>query len=189
MSDWKEDIQTISVPKNTGIEGFLHTIKELLKQPRMQEIKIDARGRVTYKRYIRDGEDPNVGIDYEGMWPSDIVRNSEVQELVMEPGRNAAMVLTTMLDIAVAEQMHPLAFVTGQYSVLWGWYTATTRGKLQARDYLCGLPVMADRHIPDTALILCAAFGKNAAFVDTRKSYKIELEIPSLGRNTDVEVI
>ena len=56
MPEYREVTGTIRVPENTGLEGFMHAIQSILKRPRVQELRVDARGQVKYRRYLVDGE-------------------------------------------------------------------------------------------------------------------------------------
>jgi hypothetical protein len=183
MSEYKITTDTITVPKNTGAEGFLRVVETYLRKPRVQEISIDARGTIAVKRYVQENDTaPSTGVDFSDLVPSYIVRNTEVTELPMEDRYNPAEVILCMLDTAAAARMKPLAFVIGAESVLFSWYSRNTYIAIMPRDTLCGLPVLKDRHIPDTALILVAGLGDGARVVDARVSYKVE--IPAV--NTEV---
>lgn len=180
---------SIDVPKNTGHEGFIHTIRQILKLSRIQSINISARGKVTYERYVA-GEEPRsaIGVDFTGIEPSHIIRNAinGVEEIILD-AQNAAVILVDMLDRSRTDGFFPTAFVSGANSTFWDWYPGTTLYPLSARDSICGLPLYYDRHVPDTALILCASFTSDGALIDTQKAYKIEMA-PVLVPRTDVEV-
>ena len=178
--------ETIEVPKNTGIEGFLHTVRELLKLPRVQSIVINAKGVVEYARYVVEGETNGHAIEFDSVEPYSILRNGSVEELSAS-SLNAAVTITSLLDIAAKDGWHPVAFVTGAASVLWTWYMTTTGFEIFSRDSLCGFPLYLDRHAPDTALILCVSRTKTASLVDAHRSYKVEMSV--VGPETEVEVI
>lgn len=178
MPDYKEVTNTIRVPANTGLAGFLHTLKEILKQPRVSTINIDARGSVTYKRHVlvtEDEPEQNYGVNFDTLQPAHVIRNSHTQEFLPPSGLPASTVIGMMFERAAREQYNPLAFVTGADTSLWRWYRYTTGHELEAGDTLFGLPLLKDRHIPDTALVLCAGYGRDAEFIDTRTSYKFEM--------------
>lgn len=176
MDDYKERLDTITVPPNTGIDGFLRTIRTLLKLPRVQEIRIDARGQVTCRRYARAGDlEVNSGVDFAGLSPGDIVRNTHVEEVSILPGYSAASVIGALLDTVAERQLSPIAFASGEATVLWHWYEASNGGKLRNREYLHGLPLYLDRDLPETALVLIAGLGQDAALVDARRSFKVEI--------------
>ncbi len=189
MSDLELTTSSIEVPKNTGHEGFIHTIRQILKLPRVQSISINARGKVTYERYVAvDDPAKTTGVDFSGIEPAHIIRNAlnGVEELVLQ-AENSAAVLVGMLDWARVEKFYPIAFVTGANTSFWSWYSDSTRVFLAARDSICGLPIYFDRHVPDTALILCVSLSSDGALIDTHKAYKIEMS-PMLAPRTDVEV-
>jgi hypothetical protein len=176
MSVYREFVDEIQVPRNVGIDGFVHTVRELLKKERVQDIHIDARGTITCRRYVLEGNEAgNTGVDFEGMMPGAIVRNTDIREVLVPAGASAASVLIGLMDTVAVAHLVPVAFVTGADSRLWSWYERSTGAVLQQRDTILGLPCYTDRMIPDTALILAAGYGKDAAFVDSRKSYKIEM--------------
>jgi hypothetical protein len=189
MSEFKEVTDVVEVPKNAGIDGFLLTIRTYLRKPRVQEITIDARGKVSVRRYVRsDDSDRNVGIDFDGLQPAGVVRNAHVEEVSVFEGANAAVVIGGLLDMVAVAQLKPLAFMTGAGSALWDWYRITTNVALKNRESLHGLPLYLDRQIPDTALVLAAGFGRDAALVDTRNAFKIEIPTYNVPETT-VEVM
>lgn len=189
MTDWQEVTDVVEVPKNTGLDGFLQVIRSYLKTPRVQDITIDARGKVSIRRFVRPADsDRNVGVDFASLAPSGIVRNTEVEEVVMYEGVSAAVALGSLLDRVSTDKLKPLAFMTGANSVLWDWYKMTTGVRLRDKGNLHGLPLHTDRLLPDTVLILVVGYGKDAALVDARASYKLEMpayEFP----DTTVEVL
>lgn len=189
MSEFKEVVDTIEVPSNAGLEGFLHTMRIYLRKPRVQEITIKAGGKVSVRRYARsDDSDRNVGIDFSELQPHGIVRNAHVEEVTMLEGANAAVVVGGLLDMVSVSQLKPTAFMTGAASALWEWYRISTGTALRNRENLHGLPLYTDRKLPDTALILTAGYGRDAALVDTRNAFKIE--IPTYAEpETTVEVM
>ena len=177
----KEVRGEIKVPQNTGIEGFIHTLRVLLKKPRIQRVEIDANGIVTFSRFKLVDEDtgeeegPNFGTDFTALQPYNIVRNSRVLELEIPDDMSAAVATGYMFDQASYEQLTPTAFVLGKASTLWDWYLSTTGHVVRDRKNFFGLPVRTDRSIPDSTLLLCAALGQDSSFIDTRTTYKITI--------------
>lgn len=176
----------VEIPKNTGIKGFLYTVEEILKLPRLQTININAKGKVRYERYVADGEEIKIGLNFEGLEPWHVIRNGEVEELVIHSS-NPMSVLADMFDLVSREKFIPIAWVTGANSVLEPWIAYGTGRDVLPRPDLFGLPVYRDRNCPDTALVLCTAYAKGSALVDTQKSYKIEMDI-TFAPDTTVEV-
>lgn len=177
--DLKEVEATINVPPNAGIPGFLRTLEQILKKPRVQSIQIDARGVIHFRHYVPEDEmdtAKNFGVDFADIQPYNIVRNADVREILLQSEPiPAAIVIGYLLDRCVTEQMRPLAFATGVGTTLWSWYTNTTGAQITTTSHFFGLPVMRDDKLPDTALILCCGYGRDAAFIDTRVAYKIEI--------------
>ena len=182
--------KTVEVPTNTGVEGFVRTIRTILKMPRVQSIHIDSRGRINFKYVALETDDEDGGgfkIDFDNLEPYYLIRQAAVDELSPEAS-NAAVVLTMMLDRAALENLYPIAFVTSPNSILSEWYALSTGYKLSASGKLCGLPVLTDRHAPDTALLLCLGYTREASMADVQKSYKIEMDM-IYGASNDVEVL
>jgi len=188
--EYKLQQNEVTVPKNTGVEGFIHTLRALLKLKRLQSIHIDAKGSIKYERYIEDGESAGpIGVDYEGLEPWHIIRNGEVEELVTEL-THPLCVVAYMFDVLAADKLFPTAFVTGADSILRQWIEVGTSGRtiLKRTTSLMGLPVYTDRKCPDTVLILCGAYAREAALVDTQKSFKVEMDVV-FTPSTQVEII
>lgn len=179
----KEVRGEIKVPHNTGIEGFIHVLRSLLKKPRIQRVEIDAKGIITFSRFklvdedTEEEEQPNFGTDFTSLQPYNIVRNSRVRELQIPDDMTAAVAVGYMFDQAAYDQFTPTAFVLGRASLLWDWYYLTTGHAVRDRKNFFGLPVRTDRPIPDSALLLCAARGNDASFIDTQTTYKVTIPL------------
>lgn len=177
MADYREVTGSIQVPANTGTEGFLHTIKTILRKPRVQRVTIDARGKVSFTRYALSDESDepvNLGVDFSDLQPYYVIRNATVRELLL-PTEPAPVSVGRMFDRAASDHMRPIAFATGADSQLWSWYALSTGHSVSAREQFFGLPVLTDREIDDGVVFLCAGFGRDAAFIDTQVSYKISV--------------
>lgn len=185
MVDYKEVVNSIDVPPNTGVDGFLHTIRSILALPRVQSINIEGSGKVTYKHFALEDE-ALIGIEFEGLEPWYIIRNAEVQEFFTDY-TNAAVVISELFDRVAIEKLHPISFVTGANSIIWEWYEYTTGIRPRAGDQVFGLPLYMDRNAPDSVLILCSGYSRGGALIDTKKSFKIEMFVASAPETT-VEV-
>lgn len=173
MTEYQEVRDTIEVPKNTGRQGFLRAIEDILKLPRLQGINIDARGKVDFRYYLREGEPKKaLETDFETLEPYAIIRNSILRELV-EPDENAAVALGQLFDGAATDHLFPVAFVGGASSLFWAWYEETTGLALGSREELYGIPFLNDRSLEDYVLVLCAGFTRGSALIDTQRSYKL----------------
>jgi hypothetical protein len=191
--EYKEFTDTISVPKNTGIDGFVHTIKEILKRPRVQNVSIDARGKVTYTRYVRNGEiAQSAGVDFEFLTPNYIIRNGVVEEIVVPPNASAAVVVSHLFEAASRDNLYPIAIVGGANTKFWEWHALTTGVELRSRKTAYGLPFLIDRYYDDSILLMCAAYEKGVAFLNTQQTYKVIMDgtshigVPAL---TEVDIL
>jgi hypothetical protein len=176
MNEYQEVTQNLEIPVHAGVEGFLAALRQILRLPRVTNVNIDANGKVSYTRFVRQ-EEPrkHVEVDFDSVSPSMLVRNIEVQELdLSEYIGNASVCIAAMFSSAAAEQMFPVAFVTGAATTLFQWHRRTTGVQLIGSSAY-GLPVHRDRFIPDEALILTCAFARGGGLIDARKSYKITM--------------
>jgi hypothetical protein len=176
MAEYEEVEGSIEVPKNVGVTGFLKSIEAILKQSRVQSVSVDARGKVTYRRFVRGGEQAEpLSVDFETLQPHSIIRNSEVLEIPSEQ-ENAAVVVGRLFHRMSVDQLNPVAFVGGANTHLWQWYKGWTGIECVTHDEFFGVPFFTDRLIEDHVLILCAAYSKAAALIDTKKSYKVAMQ-------------
>lgn len=187
MPEYELKKDSIDVPKNTGVEGFLHTVRVILKMPRVQSIHIDASGKVSYERYVQQDEPVELGdVGFEDLEPWHIIRNRDVEELIPN-GTDPATVVMGMFNMAQREGFIPTSFVTGANSIMKIWMSTGGRPIPDGKQ-IFGLPIYYDRNTPDTVLIMTVGYTKDAGLIDTQKSYKIEMESPELPDNT-VEVL
>ncbi len=179
MAEYEEVEGTVEVPKNVGVAGFLRSIEAILKQPRVQSISIDARGKVTFRRFIREGEkNEPIAVDFETLNPSAIIRNGTVVELPTPTTghTNAAVAIGQLFNMMALDKLNAVSFVGGANSRVWKWYKESTGIELVSHDELYGVPFVTDRHVEDQVLMLCAAYAKPAALIDTQKSYKLVIQ-------------
>lgn len=188
MPDLKETTTTVEVPAHSGVEGFLHAIREIIKQPRVRRIVIDSAGRVSYTRQQVNGEPENQGVDFGPMEPYNVMRNREMHELSYPRNLGACDVLTAMFDAVTSSGFTPICFAVGVGTVLWEWCHFTSGVDIRNREYLCGYPVYTDRQLPDTALVLMAGVDHTRALVDTRLSVKVEMK-QNRAINDDLEIL
>jgi len=173
MADYEEVTGTVDVPKNAGVKGFLKAIEDILRLPRVQNIAIDARGRVEYRHFLREGEPHRpLEVSFDSLMPYAVIRNSRVIELA-EPDLNAAVALSQLFNMAASDHLFPVALVGGANSRLWDWYVASTTVDPSSREDVYGVPFLTDRFLEDNVLVLCAAYTRAGSLVDTQKSYKL----------------
>ena len=173
MSDYEEVTGEVEVPRNVGVRGFLKAIEDILKLPRVQDIHIDARGKVTYRHFMREGEERKpLSVDFESLMPYAVIRNSRVVEL-LDPDLNACVAVGQLFSMALTDHLYPVAVVGGANTNFWKWLEASTGLIVPSEDELFGVPFMRDRQLEDYVLVLCAGYARGAALVDTQKSYKL----------------
>lgn len=167
--------EAIDVPRGTGIAGFLQALREVLKLPRVQGVRIDSNGRIEYDFFLREGEEKKtITMNFDELMPAAIVRNSTVVEI---PNRSAVatVAIFQMFTASSIDSLFPIAFVTGLGSSLWSWIGSTADVPIVTQESLFGLPVHQDRGCPDEALILCSAFKRDSELAEMKKAYKIDI--------------
>lgn len=191
MNGFEERTGSIEVPKGAGIDGFLHTIRTILQRHTyVQRIEIESKGLVNYKYYAPpDQEGPQFNIDFDFLQPDAVIRNGEVKELLIPEDLPASNVVCILFEAASRERLFPVAFASGSDSLFWDWHMQSTGIHLQSRESAYGLPFLTDRHIPDSVLLLCTAFGKGSSLVDTQVSYKITMGSPNLLPPANVDIM
>lgn len=190
MTEMREVTQVVDVPRNTGIDGFVVTLKALLRRPRVQQITIDASGKVSYKRLVREDEQEVIGIDLDTVTPYAVVTSASVEEMVLPPHTPAAAAIGKMFDRFAIDQVYPIAFASGVGTFFWDWYRITTKAALHSRTHIFGLPLLLDRRIPESALILCGSYSPSTSLVDTARAVKLEMETMIMKPpSTDVEIL
>ena len=175
MQEYREHTEVIEIPKGTGAKGFLRAIEEILKLDRVQGISIDARGQVTYTRYILEDDDNlDIGprMHFETLMPYAVVRNGIVDEVTTFPQDSPAVVAAHMFNAACKIRLTPVAFVTGADTTLFDWMRGSGL-EVVSKEELFGLPILRDRLVADYVLLLAAAYGRGASFNDTQHSFKV----------------
>jgi hypothetical protein len=171
---YEQHEEEMDIPKGSGAEGFLRAIKDILKLPRVQEIHIDARGKISYTFFLREGETKRVATPkFEDLMPFAIVRNAKVVEVDVSEKEKAGAALAHLFRAPAIDHMFPVAFVVGASTTFWEWYEYSFGMKADFQEELFSLPVHSDRMAPDDVILLCAAFSRNRDLAETQKVYKL----------------
>jgi hypothetical protein len=176
MPNYEEEEKTVEVPKAAGIKAYLAVLEKILALPMVDTVTVVITpGTVKYHRYRRpeEPEEGALGLDLETLLPFAVIRSHQLVE-VAPSAKIAAIVIAQMLAHAHLDGLNPVAFASGHNATVRKWHAHTT-GIVLPPDEMYGLPFLVDRQLPTEALFLCAAYGKNAALVDTIKTYKVTI--------------
>jgi hypothetical protein len=176
MAEYIDRKEEVEIPRGSGIEGFMTTLRKILELPRVQYVHIE-RGKIAYARSVRP-EEPRapLGIDFVSLMPATVIRGSELHEENEE--ENAAKAVCVLLRRAGIMHQHPIAFASGTKTHFWEWHRRTTGIDLKDRsDQIYGLPFLLDEQLPNESLLLCTGFSKGAALVDTRLTFKMSMPL------------
>ena len=171
-----ERTYTVQVPSGAGVDGFLHTLRHLLRKPRVQSVSINALGQVSYVQQVpEDTEAEDLPINFEDVAPYAVVRRTEVVE-VDSTGLTGGALVSVLFDCAASDSLYPRAFVVGAACDLRSWFAkhaGIPSSEVDTRFF--GLPILVDRMVPDTTLLLTASPAEDSSFAESTKTYKAEL--------------
>lgn len=175
--EYIEQKESVEIPKNVGVKGFLLALESILKLPRLQDINIDRFGKVHYRYFLREGESRMpLNVDFEGISPHSIVRNSKLFEVELREDEGASVSVARLFELAAMDHVFPVAFVAGSSTLFWSWYESSCQFRKMNRDELFGFPFLVEpRHIGENVLLLCAAHARGGALIDTQRTYKLTI--------------
>jgi hypothetical protein len=172
MAEYKERTETVDVPKNTGVEGFMATVRKILSLPRIQVININAVGHIKYTRIVREEDDTvPLEVDFSTISPAGIIRNNELVE--MEEDNNPTHAVARMFEQIAQEHLFPVAWVSGPGSTFWLWHERAKLKMSPSKDQAYGLPFLYDENFPSSTLVLCTGYTRMSAMIDVKKSFKM----------------
>lgn len=175
MPSYEEETNSFEVPKAAGRAGYFRVLDKLFELRRVQEIIITT-GKVSYRRYrAHDEPEQEVEVDLTSLLPYSVIRSHEVTE-ILPASDNAAVVVAQMFAQVHMDGLNPVAFASGHEVTFRQWHANTTRVMLPSGEAY-GLPFLVDTQLPTESLLLCAAYGRRAALVDTVRSYKIAIPL------------
>lgn len=173
MAELELKNETLEIPKNTGVSGFLHAIKGILTLPLVQSLNVDKKGKVTYQVYVPKGEaDFGPTISFESLMPYACVRNGMVKELTSNE-KNPTLTIAKIFQAVSRQRLYPIAWVTGANTTLWDWFRNLAGIEMESEEDFFGLPVLLDRYVDDYVLLLATAPGRTTDMAETHTSFKI----------------
>jgi len=169
---------TVQVPPKTGVAGFLRTIETLLRLPRLQKVTIDARGAVQYTRLVLEGaEEPeDVVVNFQGLAPYDLIRNSPITEVRDVESLSPAELLLWLLGEVTREGSHPAVWVLHDLKELETWLNLPWFTERTSATSLLGYPLLFDADISPGMLLLGTAPKRGGELVECTQFFKISTE-------------
>jgi len=187
MADLEQVEESIQVPPNTGVDGFLLAIRKILRLGRVQGINIGPTGKVTWTRLIlgTPSADPLKELEgpelFDTVRPYFIITHNEIVELDVHA--DPLQGIARLFQKAATQGMYPVAWVSGTRSLFWDWHaSATGMAPPGNRGEAYGLPLLYEEKIPDDVLILCTAHERGGAMIDVKLSFKL---VMLTGKTTD----
>jgi hypothetical protein len=178
MSDYKQVEETVDIPLDTGVDGFLLAIRQILLLSRVIELHINSKGKVTYKRWVRDEDEANTNLrlDFESVTPIGVIRNNNIIDVgVVDAKVSPAVAVCRLLHRIQADHMYPAVLVVGANSVFFDWFRGCGIDIQKNAERFFGHQLMRDRFVEDDVLLVCTSFGSSGSLIDTRTTYKLLL--------------
>jgi hypothetical protein len=188
MEAYEEKASTVTVPANTGVEGFLRTLRAVLSLQRVQSIHIDSKGRVRYTRLVREGEtDTPLAVDYTELAPWNLIRHGELENLRYPPDTVATTVMAHVLDYCAREDVLPIALVIGNPTNFWKWHEDTASISFSIKSFAYGLPVIVDNDVPEHAVVFCVSHLRGS-LIDCHRFLLVAMPVAQPFPETSVEI-
>lgn len=178
MSDYKQVEETIDIPLESGIDGFLLGIRQILALSRVVELRVHGNGKLTYKRWVRDEDEANANlrIDFESVTPIGVIRNNDVVDVgVVDDKVSPAVAVCRLLHRVQVDYMYPTVLVVGANSVFFDWFRGCGIDIQKNAERFFGHQLVRDRFVEDDTLLVCASYGPGGSLIDTRTTYKLLL--------------
>lgn len=177
MSHYELKSKTIPVPSMAGVEGFLHVIREVLRFPRITELRVTEKGEVQFWWKEPTSEDPmGLGPTILNLAPLTVAhavsRAAELSNVVDVPVDLDAphQPAPLLLSFAQQEGVCPLLFAVRSPSVFRRWVLHTTQ--LNFGRGCFGLPLEGEESLPDDVLILLATERPSLTIMDTTHVFR-----------------
>ena len=168
-SGYRETKFKLPLPVAGGEEVLVHLLRSILRQSHVTLLKLDKDG-VEYARFVKEGEEPILQVDYTGTTPYDIARHGEMEEILLAdaPPHSQFVELLQHID---KDGSHPVCFVCGPETDMWEWFGCKPRPRL------FGVPVYAEVDIGSETLLLCTSYEAGGMMSDIKKTYKINMSM------------
>lgn len=175
MSALQERKKTITVPRGMGIDGMVALFKHIVTLSRVQSVHVDAQGRITYVRIVREDEKDDeyeLSDEFKAILPSFILQHVDLREIPEDT--NAGRAVGRLIYGVTSDGLVPLAFVLHPASRFWKWHLDSVGLDISNKnDSIYGVPTRFDELIPDTSLVLMAGYKHDTPLADTRRALKI----------------
>lgn len=168
-----EQVDVVEVPKGSGLKGLLKTVEGILTEiPRVKELHISSTGQVRYTWHIPEDAKPQaLDIQFNDLMPYAIIRNTNLVEVLAPEGSGVLESVSHLLNAVYKDRLQPVCFVVHPQSPLRA--SLQKRGIDMGQDELFGYQVLEADELPQSALILCASYGRTIQIADTYKAYMI----------------
>lgn len=178
MSDYRQVERTVSVPPESGVDGFLLAIRNILSLSRVTELKVHGKCEVTYTRWVRSEDEANANLrmDFESVTPFNVIRNNEIVDYgIVSDYHIPTVVLCNLIHKLAEDHFYPTAFVIGANSGFFDWLESGGVSLPKNANRVLGYQLLRDRFVDDVTVLLGAAYGPGGSIIDTRVTYRLLL--------------
>lgn len=173
--EYEQKSKIVTVPPRAGVEGFLHVLKEILKLPRVTEVRMTDRGEVQFWwNEPTDTDSLSLGpvtLDLAPLSVEHALANANVVDEPFDEDRHVSLIAPALLARAQEEGVYPLLFVVHSPSEFRKWILACTGLHFGSRGCF-GFPLEGDSSIPDDVVVLLATMRRSTSILDTTHAFR-----------------
>lgn len=182
MTHYEQKSRTIPVPSRAGVDGFLYVIREVLKFPRVTELRVTENGEVRFWWNEPVSDDPmGLGPTTIDLAPLSVghaiaqaAGNSNVFDVPVAVNAPAYQTIPALLSFAQQEGTYPLLFAVRSPTRFRSWVLQATQ--LSFGKGCFGLPLESDESLPDDVLVLLATDRPSQTILDTTHVFRTILQ-------------
>lgn len=173
--EYEQKSKTVTVPSRAGVEGFLHVLKEILKLPRVTEVRMTDRGEVQFWWNEPVSLDPlSLGpttLDLAPLSVEHALVNASIVDEPFDDGRHISLIVPSLLARAQEDGVYPLLFAVHSPSAFRKWILECT-GLHFGNKGCFGFPLEGDSSIPDDVVVLLATMSHSTSILDTTHAFR-----------------
>lgn len=173
--EYEQKSKTVTVPPRAGVEGFLHVLKEILKLPRVTEVRMTDRGDVQFWWNEPVDTDPlSLGpttLDLAPLSVEHALSKALVMDEPFDEERPYSLIVPSLLARAQDDGVYPLLFVVNSPAVFRRWILEWTGLHFGSKGCF-GFPLEGDSSIPDDVVVLLATMRQSTSILDTTHAFR-----------------
>ncbi len=161
MNGYSKQKVTIAVPRASGVQGFLHAMKEVLSRHNVDSVVVNSSGQVDVVIWVKNRDENHefgpmqTAIGFESLMPAELLSRITLQEVATEADVLPELLMTRLFQEVDVEGLFPALLVVQNLDTFGKWYRAVTRQPFRGNVFGCH--VAEDQNIADDIAILFAS--------------------------------